>query len=187
MLWHAGPNHFTLHGDVRFLGYEMYQYGTVQVTHTGDPASTLAIAADYEIRKGDLVLPLDNMPYDFQYMPHPPAHLPPNMRVMAFTDALNAVGRLQVVALSHGAADGVENGQVYSIFHAGDTVEDLTDYPEFSVKNFIHPKDKEVKLPEEYVGHVMVFRTFDRVSYGLIMDGIRPVHLGDRLYEPDHR
>jgi hypothetical protein len=187
MLWHSGPNHFSLHGDVRFLGYEMYQYGTVQVTHTGDPASTLAIAADYEIRKGDLVMPLDPMPYDFQYVPHPPAHLPPNMRVMAFTDALNAVGRLQVVGLSHGAADGVENGQVYSIFHAGDTTEDLTDYPEFSIKNFIHPKDKEVQLPEEYVGHVMVFRTFDRVSYGLIMDGIRPVHKGDRLYEPDHR
>jgi hypothetical protein len=33
----------------------------------------------------------------------------------------------------------------------------------------------------------MIFRTFDRVSYGLIMDGIRPVHLGDHLYEPDHK
>jgi hypothetical protein len=43
-----------------------------------------------------------------------------------------------------------------------------------------------VQLPEEYIGHVMIFRTFDRVSYGLIMDGIRPVHLSDRLYDPDH-
>jgi hypothetical protein len=43
-----------------------------------------------------------------------------------------------------------------------------------------------VQLPEEYIGHVMVFRTFDRVSYGLIMDGIRPVHRGDKLYDPDH-
>jgi LysM domain len=187
MLWHTGPNHFSLHGDVRFLGYEMMQFGTVQVTRGGDPASTLALAADFEIRKGDLVLPLDNMPYDFQYMPHPPAHVPPQMRTIAFTDALNAVGRLQVVALSNGAADGVENGQVYSIFSPGDVVEDRTDYPEFSAKNFFHPKDKEVQLPEEYVGHVMVFRTFDRVSYGLVMDGIRPVHLGDHLYEPDHK
>ena len=42
-------------------------------------------------------------------------------------------------------------------------------------------------LPEEYIGNVMVFRTFEHVSYGLIMDGIRPVHIGDRLYEPDHK
>ncbi len=59
MLWHTGPNHFTLHGDVRFLGYEMMQYGTVQVTKSGDPASTLALASDVEIRKGDLLFPLD--------------------------------------------------------------------------------------------------------------------------------
>ncbi len=187
MLWHEGPNHFSLHGDVRFLGYEMLQYGTVQVTHAGDPASTLAVASDFEIRKADLILPLENKPYDFQYVPHPPAHVSPEMRVIAFTDALNAVGRLQVVGLSNGAADGVENGQVYSVFSPGDKVEDRTDYPELSGRNFFHPHDKEVQLPEEYVGHVMIFRTFDRLSYGLVMDGIRPVHLGDHLYEPDHK
>jgi hypothetical protein len=44
-----------------------------------------------------------------------------------------------------------------------------------------------VFLPRDYVGHLMVFRTFAHVSYALIMDGIRPVHVGDRLFEPDHR
>ena len=186
MLWHRGPDHFTLHGNVHFLGYEMLQFGDVQVTHAGNPASVLVISTDYEIRAGDFVLPLDDTPYDFQYLPHPPTHVPPGMRVIAFTDALNAVGRLQVVALSNGAADGVENGQVYSIFSPGDVVTDRSDYPEDSTKAFFHPKDSQVQLPEEYVGHVMIFRTFNRVSYGLIMDGIRPVHLGDKLYEPDH-
>jgi len=42
-----------------------------------------------------------------------------------------------------------------------------------------------VTLPAEYVGHVMVFRTFDRVSYGLIMDGLRPVREGNELRMPD--
>ena len=106
--------------------------------------------------------------------------------MIAFTEALNAVGRLQVVAISNGASDGVENGQVYSIFAPGDVVQDRTDFPELSTKAFLHPNDAKVQLPEEYVGHVMVFRTFDRISYGLIMDGIRPVHVGDALYEPDH-
>jgi hypothetical protein len=35
--------------------------------------------------------------------------------------------------------------------------------------------DNKVKLPDEFVGHVMIFRTFDKVSYGLVMDGVRPV------------
>ena len=90
------------------------------------------------------------------------------------------------MALSRGAADGVNNGQTYSIFAPGDVVQDRTDYPEDSARAFFHRDDSKVQLPEEYIGHVMIFRTFDKVSYGLIMDGIRPTHLGDRLYEPDH-
>jgi hypothetical protein len=186
MLWHHGPEEWSLRDDVRFVGYEMLNFGDVQMTKAGAPASTIVVASDYEVRTGDYVLPVDNMPYDAQYFPHPPKQVPGDMRVIAFTDALNAVGRLQVVALSNGAVNGVENGQTYSIFARGDLVDDRTDYPESSMRAFLHPHDSKVRLPEEYVGHVMVFRTFDRVSYGLIMDGIRPVHRGDVLYDPDH-
>lgn len=187
MLWHRGPEDFTLHGDVHFLGYEVMQFGTVEVTHTGNVASTLIISADFEVRPGDYVVPADTMAYDSMYVPHPPKAAPANMRVVAFTDALNSAGRLQVVALTYGAEDGVENGQVYSIFHANDKVYDDTDYPPSSIKRFFHHDEAKVNLPLEYVGHVMVFRTFAHVSYGLIMDGIRPVHLHDRLFDPDYR
>jgi len=187
MLWHDGVWNFSLHGDVHFVGYEMLQFGTVQVTKGGNPASTLIITADVEVRTGDYVMPLDTTPYDFQYLPHPPPQVPAGMGVIAFADALNAAGRLQVVTLSSGARDGVENGQVYSIFTPGDVAIDRTDYPEMSAKAFFHPHDAEVQLPEEYIAHLIIFRTFERVSYGLIMDGIRPVHVGDHLYEPDHR
>ncbi len=186
MLWHHGPDHFTLRGNVHFLGYEMLQFGEVEATHAGNPASVLVTSTDYEVRPGDFVLPPDNNQFDFQYVPHAPKQVPATMRVIAFTDALNVVGRLQVVALSNGAADGIENGQTFSIFHPGDVVTDRTDYPEGSFKAFFKRDDSKVQLPEEYIGHVMIFRTFDRVSYGLIMDGIRPVHLDDKLYDPDH-
>jgi hypothetical protein len=186
MLWHRGPDHFTLHGNVHLLGYEMLQFGEVQATRAGNPASVLITSTEFEVRPGDYVMPVENHQFDFQYVPHAPQQVPANMRVIAFTDALNAVGRLQVVALSAGAADGVNNGQTYSIYTPGDVVTDRNDYPEGSLKAFLHPDDAKVQLPEEYIGHVMIFRTFDRVSYGLIMDGIRPVHRGDKLYEPDH-
>jgi hypothetical protein len=42
-----------------------------------------------------------------------------------------------------------------------------------------------VQLPDEYNGRVMVFRTFDRVSYALVMEGIRPTQVGDTLKAPD--
>jgi hypothetical protein len=185
MLWHHGPNEFTLHGNLRFLGYEMLEYGTVEVTRAGEPASALVLDSDFEVRPGDYVLPIETAPYDDSYLPHPPARMPPNMRVLAFTDAMNAVGPRQVVALSRGDEDGVENGQVYAIYQPGETVDDRTDYPEGSAHAFFNPHDSKVALPPEYIGHVMIFRTFDRISYGLVMDAIKPVHRGDFLHDPD--
>jgi len=32
----------------------------------------------------------------------------------------------------------------------------------------------------------MIFRTFPRVSYGLVMDAVKPTHIGDFLWDPDH-
>ena len=191
LMWRHGPQESSLAGKVNFIGYEGLQIGTVRVTKAANPASALLLASDIEVRPGDLVLPLDDKPYDAQYVPHPPKQVPAGMRVVAFTDTIDpsgwmVAGRDQVLALSHGAADGVENGQVYSIFHPGEQVNDNFDYSPESGKKFFHPKDAKVQLPEEYIGHVMIFRTFDHVSYGLVVDGVKPVHLLDPLYEPDH-
>ncbi len=185
LLWHHGPNEFTLHGTERFLGYELLDYGTIEVTRAGAPSSALVIASDFEVKAGDYVLPLEETPYDDQYVPHAPATMPPNMRVLALSDALAAVGPRQVVALSRGSADKVGNGQVYAIYQPGETVDDQTDYPEGSARAFFHPHRARTALPPEYIGHVMIFRTFDRISYGLVMDAIKPVHLGDFLHDPD--
>lgn len=188
LLWHHGPNEFTLSGNVRFLGYEVLDYGIVEVTRVGDPSSALIVYSDFEVRPGDIVLPIDEKPYDDDYVPHAPARVPDNMRVIAFTetDAMNVVGPRQVVALSRGTEDGIENGQTFSIYHDGEEVIDQTDYPEGSSARFFNPDASHVVLPPEFTGHVMIFRTFPRVSYGLVMDAVKPTHIGDFLWDPDH-
>ena len=81
---------------------------------------------------------------------------------------------------SPAAKDGVDNGQTYSIYQPGERVPD-----DVASNSWDRGIGRTVKLPEEFIGHVMVFRTFDRVSYGLVMDGLRPVHLGDHLRMPE--
>jgi LysM domain len=183
--WNKWQNSHWGHGAV--IGYEMLEIGEGRVTKVGDPSSLLIDTADMEIRPGDRILPVDTHPYDSEFVPHPPRQLPQNMRVLAFTDALDVVGRLQVIALSRGTHDGVENGQVYSVFAPGDQVRDRIKYSENDFRTTFSSRKAMVQLPEEYIGHVMIFRVFDKVSYALVMDGIRPIHLYDRLYEPDHR
>jgi hypothetical protein len=163
------------------LGYEVLQVATGQITRGGDPATLLIDAEGREVRVGDLLMPVDPQPFDLTFHPRPPRSLPAHFRILAHTDRLHFGGRRDVVALSAGAREGIENGQVFAIYHPGDVVRDEIRHRPRIVANL--PRN-QVALPDEFVGHVMVFRTFDKVSYGLIMDGIRPVQLEDRLGLP---
>ncbi|MCU0254681.1 MAG: LysM peptidoglycan-binding domain-containing protein [Acidobacteria bacterium] len=41
-----------------------------------------------------------------------------------------------------------------------------------------------VKLPDEEAGLLMVFRTYERLSVGLVMQATRPINVGDRVRNP---
>lgn len=172
-----GSGHFLRGVD---MGLEVKVIGTAEMLRTGDPSTLLVLDSISEIRKGDRLMPVDNNPYDPYFYPHVPWILPKDGRVIAFTDAMAAVGPHQVVALSVGLQDGVDNGTTFSIWQPGDTIHD--DVAGSSWRRGVGP---HVTLPSEYIGHVMVFRTFDHVSYGLVMDGLRPVKKGDRLRMPE--
>lgn len=169
-----------------YLGHEVLDIGQGEVLRGGDPATVLIQYGDVEIRKGDLVLTETTLPFDLEFFPRAPAAVPDNMRVMAFhrDDALTAIGPRQVVALNRGVQHGVENGHVFSIFEPGDVIRDEVEFADADFRTTFSDRKAMVELPAEFVGHVMIFRTFDGVSYGLIMDGIRPVKLGDVLREP---
>lgn len=164
------------------IGTEVRVIGTAEVLKAGDPATLLLTNARMEVRAGDRLMPVDDTPYDFTYYPHAPKNAPANAYVMTLSngyDGISFQGPMDVVALNVGSADGVDNGTTFAIHQTGETVAD--DVIGNSEHRVFSPK---VKLPNEYVGHVMVFRTFDHVSYGLVMDGIRPVRVGDVLQAP---
>jgi hypothetical protein len=85
-----------------------------------------------------------------------------------------------VIALSVGSSDGVKNGTTFSLWHDGALRAD-------DVKHkYPHPAKRDsVAMPDDFLGHAMVFRTFDKVSYALVMDAIRPVKAGDLIKHPD--
>ena len=162
------------------LGVEVTVIGTAETLRTGDPSTLLLLDSTREIRSGDRIMPVDDKPYDAFYYPHAPKSLPADAKVIGLADALNAAGSRQVVLLSVGARDGVDNGTTFSISQPGETIHD-----DVASNSWNRGVGETVKLPDEYVGHVMVFRTFDRVSYGLVMDSLRPVYVGGRLIMPE--
>lgn len=182
--WTYALNH-SFRGETEYLGTEVLEIAEGEVLRGGDPATVLVQHGDMELRKADKVIPARSMPFDLAFYPHAPKEMPSNLRVVAFTDALNSVGPRQVVALSKGERDGIEPGQVYAVYRPGERIHDDVKYPDTHWRNTFTPKKTRVQLPEEFVGHVMVFRTFEKLSYGLVMDGLRPVKLYDVLHAPE--
>jgi len=177
-VWRDSAESINYHNS-RLLGYEAREAATGTVLRVGDPATVLLEEAEMEVKKGDIVLPVDNAPFDLYFYPRAPRVVPDNMRILSIADSLQFGGSRYVVALSRGARDGVENGHVYSIFQEGDRIRDDVKYRKNSVYGALTKLEyARLELPAEFEAHVLIFRTFDELSYGLVMEGVRPVTVG---------
>jgi len=190
-LWKAynAPNHRR-----GVLGYELAQVGLGTITQVAGgktEASTLMLDANgdgREVRAGDRLVPVEAQPYDLQFFPHVPAASLEGLdvRVLAVADMFNAGGPRDVIAISAGRSQGVDNGTVFSLWRQGSHVAHRMKYPNSSrMDDSPSTGAGRVSLPDEYAAHAMVFRTFDNVSYALVMQGVKPVNVGYSVQHPD--
>jgi hypothetical protein len=100
-------------------------------------------------------------------------------------NALTSGGPRDVVAISGGSREGIDNGTVFSIWRQGSGLIDRQHDPQDSRPTENRKGKGDIRLPDEYAGHVMVFRTFEKVSYGLVMEGTKPARVGYELKHPD--
>jgi nucleoid-associated protein YgaU len=172
------------------LGYELAQVNVGTITGGNAEAATLLLQdAGREVRAGDRLIPVQAQAYDLQFVPHPPtaqatdAHL----RVLAVADAFTSGGPRDVIAISGGSREGIDNGTVFSIWRQGTRVNDRVSHDRLSRADdgYTGGKSSTVGLPDEYTAHAMVFRTYDKVSYALVMEGVKPTHVGYALKNPD--
>ena len=136
------------------------------------PATIDITAAKEEIRVGDRLLP-EPARLLLNYVPHAPQATTDARIVSVYGNAVVNAAQNQVVAINRGARDGIENGHVLAILKDGARLIDKTDEAR-----------TELKLPDERNGLLMVFKTFDRLSYGLILEITDSARVGDRLVNP---
>ena len=136
------------------------------------PATIDITAAKEEIRVGDRLLP-EPARLLLNYVPHAPQATTDARIVSVYGNAVVNAAQNQVVAINRGARDGIENGHVLAILKDGARLIDKTDEAR-----------TELKLPDERNGLLMVFKTFDRVSYALILEITDSARVGDRLVNP---
>ena len=170
----------------KVLGYEAQYLGRAQLVrgqgseadpdHGGTtdivPATIDITQAKEEMRTGDRLLP--EPPREFQsYTPHAPQGPMTGRIVSVYGSAVANAAQNQVVVINRGTDDGVDSGTVFAILKDGARMVDQTD-----------PKRAEIKLPDERIGLMMVFRPFQKLSYALILEITDGVKVGDRFVNP---
>jgi hypothetical protein len=192
------------------LGYQAIYLGEARVTRRGDPATIEIVKSSQEIYAGDRLLPAAKEVPTFSYVPRAPWR-PVRGRIMSTYGNLGETGPQGIVALSKGSKDGLEVGHVLAIYRSQSTLAfgsrmaplygtqgfTMNESPRAYYSEDITPRDAPLyqrgrriteadaaKLPDERFGLVMVFRTFDRAAFGLVMNASRPVAVNDVVTNP---
>jgi hypothetical protein len=192
------------------LGYLAIYVGEARVQHFGEVSKIEITRSEREVTNGDRLLPAAKEVPVFSYVPRAPAK-PVKGRIVSTYGSLVETGPRSIVALSKGSADGLEVGHVLAIYRTqpgaryalrtaplwGRSGPSGDDSPRTYHSEQITPRDASLyparqritefdlaKFPSERYGLLMVFRTFDRASFALVMDASRQVSLNDVVANP---
>ncbi len=169
-----GGNPYTDAETGEILGYEAIYIANADLETMGHPAATLHITKSVrEVIIGDRILPIETSKVQMRFQPHAPSR-PVLGHIISVVDGLSQIGQWNVVIIDRGSADGLETGSVLEILQDGLMERDV-------ISPWI---DEPIPLPPEKEGLLMVFRTYDRTSFALVMKAVRAIHLNDAVTNP---
>jgi hypothetical protein len=167
--------------EAEFLGKAALARGesSAEVSSTGKtntvqvPATIDILSAKSEMLVGDRMAPEPEREF-LSFTPRAPAAAVSGRIVSIYgSNAVANASQNQVVVINRGKRDGMESGHVLAILKDGQQLIDKTD-----------ASRPLIKLPNERNGLMMVFRTYEKLSYALILDVTDSVRVGDRLGSP---
>jgi len=165
-----------------FLGYVGIYTASALVTRPGNPATALLSDSTRETLEGDKLVEIDtNVPLTF--VPRAPRRKVHGTIIAVADGGDEVIGQYRVVVINRGARDGLEAGSVLGVNARGQTIRDTHDV-HFSFTDPSSILGPKVHLPDERTGTMLVFKTYDRISYGLIVDADNMIHVLDRVENP---
>jgi hypothetical protein len=194
----------------QLLGYIATYLGEAELRRRGELSTIEITKTAQEVYRGDRLVPIPAESPVFAYVPHAPQNQVQG-RIVSTYGGLWETGPLSIVTLSKGKRDGLEVGHVLALFRdqrsaryaerteplfgrQGPTGDDkripyypadlpARDSPLFKGAPPVRESDFS-QLPAERYGLVLVFRTFDRASFALVMQASRPVAVADIISNP---
>ena len=160
-------------GKKQNLGVELLQVASGVAVRNENDITTVELTDSYngEVRRGDRVMLEQEAMLPTLFYPIDAKQVRDDGKVIRVLGSIGTAAKNGVVTVDRGTADGVEIGQVFSTYQEGEIVQD--------------PKTKEkVKLPGQYVGSLMIFKSFDRISYAYVLESELPIKVGSNIQPP---
>jgi hypothetical protein len=165
--------------DGEVYGYLAEFNGVAQVQTAGDPARAQLTESARETLAGDVLLP-ETASTVGDFLPHAPAKAIDG-RILAVVNGVLLAGQYQIVAISGGTREGLEPGHV---LHVDEALKRTRDRCARIQGNSTCMHFRDTELPIESAGTLLVFRTFERMSYALVASETNPMHVGDHVVTP---
>ncbi len=156
-----------------FLGYQVRDIGSANlVSSNRDEITQLEITrVTEEVLSGDRLLPYEERVIDATFHPRAPEQKIEGGMMIAVEGGLTQIGDMSIVVLNKGKRDGLEIGHVLAVYQAGEHVYDKV-------------AGSNVVLPDTRAGLAMVFESFEKVSYAIILKTSRPLKVFDLVKNP---
>lgn len=164
------------------LGYEGTYTATAVVQRPAAVTRTVLVDAARETLRGDCMVP-DVSSAPLSFTPRAPTQKVMG-QIIAVVDTVTVIGQYDIVAINRGARDGVGPGTVLAIDVAGDVVTDRGPASYDSTDRNFLGFAKTVKLPSERAGTLLVFKTYDNMSFGLVVGASAPMRVADVVRNP---
>lgn len=180
------------------LGYEAVYLGEARVLRPGEVSIIEIVKSNQEMYIGDRMFAAPK-PAFVSYVPRAPEKSIQG-RVISAYGGLAEVGTNRVVTLNRGTRDGLEVGNVLAVFRSPESMsssrhstEPISGFRNTPVWGRTGPTGRddsitvpppETDLPPERHALVFVFRTFEKVSYALVMHSTAPINVLDHVQNP---
>jgi nucleoid-associated protein YgaU len=154
-----------------FLGINADDMGSGEiVAHEGDIATLVLQRSPQEVRLADRLFVSEERPITSNFMPSAPQSRIDGV-IIDVPRGVTQIGEMDVVTIDRGRRDGLAEGDVLAIYKTGEQVRDEV-------------SGERIKIPDERSGLLMVFRTYEKLSYGLVLHATRSLAVLDKVRNP---
>lgn len=153
------------------LGLEAQEIGLANaVAHEKDIVTLELVKTSQQVKEGDRLLTTENRQLVTRFQPKAPDEYIDGF-IISVPGGVTQIGQYSMVVINKGKRDGVNEGSILDIMKRGEIVRDRA-------------KEERIRLPSEKAGELMVFRSYEKLSYALVVRATRALSVGDQIRSP---